>query len=89
MSAGATCNTCVAKIKEAQANGEIDLDWSLPLSYGMGIGLDIPILPFIDIELDLGYRSIAVGDSFSLLGFADIPGTRRIGTFQLRLGVIY
>ena len=23
MSAGATCNTCVAKIKEAQANGEI------------------------------------------------------------------
>ena len=43
----------------------------------------------LDLEIDLGYRDVAVGDSFALLGFSNVPGTRRMGTFQLRLGVMY
>ncbi|MEY3313637.1 MAG: hypothetical protein RLZZ578_1157, partial [Bacteroidota bacterium] len=32
---------------------------------------------------------VAVGDGYTVLGFTNVPGTRRLGTFQLRLGVMY
>lgn len=89
MSLGLECDDCTVRIKDAQANGDIDMDWSLPITYGFGVGVDIPIMNNLDLEIDLGYRDVAVGDSFSLLGFSNVPGTRRLGTFQLRLGVIY
>jgi hypothetical protein len=65
------------------------MNWSIPLTYGFGVGVDIPIMDDVDLEIDLGYRDVAVGDSYSLLGFSNIPSTRRLGTFQLRLGVMY
>jgi hypothetical protein len=89
MSLGFECDECSARIRDAQTNGEIDMNWSLPISYGFGVGIDIPVMKNMDIEIDLGYRDIAVGDSYSLLGFNNVPGTRRMGTFQLRLGVMY
>jgi hypothetical protein len=89
MSLGLECDECSQRIFDAQSNGEIDMNWSLPITYGFGVGVDIPIMNNLDIELDLGYRDIAVGDSYSMLGFTNVPGTRRMGTFQLRLGVMY
>ena len=89
MSLGLECDDCTVRIKDAQSNGEIDMDWSLPITYGFGVGVDIPIMKNLDLEIDLGYRDVAVGDSFALLGFSNVPGTRRMGTFQLRLGVMY
>jgi hypothetical protein len=65
------------------------MDWSFPLTYGFGVGVDIPIMSDLDLEIDLGYRDVAVGDAYPMLGFTNVPGTRRIGTFQLRFGVMY
>ena len=89
MSLGLECDDCTVRIKDAQANGDIDVNWSFPLTYGFGVGVDIPIMNNLDLEIDLGYRDVAVGDTYSLLGFSNVPGTRRMGTFQLRLGVMY
>lgn len=86
---GPECSECVARLMKAKANGDINVDWSLPISYGLGVGIDIPVSQKLDIEVDLGYRSVAVGDAYSLLGFTNVPDTRRIGSFQLRLGVTY
>jgi hypothetical protein len=86
---GPECNECVKRLNDARLNGDVDLDWSLPVSYGLGVGIDVPVSSKLDIELDLGYRSIAVGDSYRMLGFDNVPDTRRIGSFQLRLGVTY
>lgn len=89
MSLGLECDDCTIRIKDAQANGDINMDWSFPLTYGFGVGVDIPIMSDLDLEIDLGYRDVAVGDGYSVLGFTNVPGTRRLGTFQLRLGVMY
>jgi hypothetical protein len=74
---------------DAKARGDVNLDWSLPVSFGLGFGIDVPVSQKIDIEVDLGYRNVAVGDSYQVLGFSNIPDTRRISSFQLRIGVAY
>ncbi len=86
---GPRCNECVASLMNAKARGDLDLNWSLPVSFGFGLGVDIPITQSLDIELDLGYRNVAVGDAYQVLGFTNVPDTRRISSFQLRLGVAY
>ena len=84
-----TCNDCVAAIRDANLDGSLGLNWSLPITFGFGAGLDIPISSKMDLEIDLGYRNIAVGDAYRMLGYADVPDTRRISQFQLRIGVMY
>lgn len=84
-----TCNDCVAAIRDANLDGSLGLNWSLPLTFGLGAGLDIPITSKLDLEIDLGYRNIAVGDAYRMLGYANVPDTRRISQFQLRIGVMY
>jgi hypothetical protein len=61
---------------------------SIPLSYGFGVGLDVP-LPFcwFDLSFDLGYKSIAVGETFNSLFFNDVSDSRRINMIVFRLGV--
>ncbi len=89
MAINVDCNDCVAALREANADGSLGVDWTVPLTFGFGVGVDIPIGRSFDFEIDLGYRSIAVGDSYALIGFRDVPDTRRFGQFQLRLGVIF
>jgi hypothetical protein len=84
-----TCNDCVAALREANLDGSLGLNWSLPLTFGFGAGLDIPVSSKLDLEIDLGYRNIAVGDAYRILGYANVPDTRRISQFQLRIGVMY
>jgi hypothetical protein len=86
---GPSCNDCVRSLVDAKARGDVNLDWSLPVSFGLGFGIDVPVSQKIDIEVDLGYRNVAVGDSYQVLGFSNIPDTRRISSFQLRIGVAY
>lgn len=61
---------------------------SLPLSYGFGAGLDIP-LPFcmFDVSLDMGYKSVLIGETFNTLLFNNVSDSRRIHMFVLRLGI--
>ena len=61
----------------------------MPISFGLGVGINIPIAPFLDLEIDLGYRNIAVADGYNLLGFTNVPDVRRMDSFQLRFGVMY
>ncbi|HBB26398.1 MAG TPA: hypothetical protein DCZ59_09060 [Bacteroidetes bacterium] len=86
---GVQCSECTVKLQDAKANGSLDLDWSMPISFGLGVGINIPIAPFLDLEIDLGYRNIAVADGYNLLGFTNVPDVRRMDSFQLRFGVMY
>lgn len=86
---GAQCSDCVTTLQDARANGSLNVNWTLPASLGVGIGVDIPIASFLDLEIDLGYRNIAVGDGYRLLGFTNVPDVRRLESFQLRIGVMY
>jgi hypothetical protein len=65
------------------------LDLSIPLSYGFGFGLDIPVVPYMDLSIDLGYRSLAFGESRILGGFSNVPTQRRVNMLLLRFGVSF
>ncbi|MFM8771181.1 MAG: hypothetical protein ACKOE4_04060, partial [Candidatus Kapaibacterium sp.] len=86
---GVQCSDCVVSLQNAKANGSLNVSWALPISFGLGVGIDIPIAPFLDLEIDLGYRNIAIADGYNLLGFANVPDVRRLNSFQLRFGVMY
>ena len=59
-----TCTDCKSKVNLP------GLDLSLPLSYTIGTGIDFPILPFMDISMDIAFRSIGFGESQVLGGFS-------------------
>lgn len=86
---GVQCSECTVSLQNAKANGSLDVDWSMPVSFGLGVGINIPIAPFLDLEIDVGYRNIAVGDGLNLLGFTNVPDVRRLESFQIRFGVMY
>lgn len=78
-------NDCTNKLKVLNPN----VDLSIPISYGVGFGLDIPIVPFMDLSIDLGYRSYAFGESQIFAGFSNFPSQRRTNMFLLRFGVTF
>jgi hypothetical protein len=81
------CEDCKNKIDELSAQGLIpDIDASLPLSFGIGAGVDIPIAPLLDVSVDIGFRSIAFGESVAAAGWENIPTSRRINMLIFRLG---
>lgn len=61
---------------------------NFPISYGMGIGLDIP-LPFclFDLSFDFGYKSLAIGETYNTMFYEGATGSRRVDMFLFRLGV--
>lgn len=60
----------------------------LPISYGFGIGMDIPIPSCLfDISFDLGYKSVLVGETFNTFMFNNVSDARRINMLVFRLGV--
>lgn len=78
-------NDCSSKLKILNPN----VDLSIPISYGVGFGIDIPVVPFMDLSIDLGYRSYAFGESQILAGFSNFPSQRRTNMFLLRFGVTF
>jgi hypothetical protein len=67
-----------------------EADVSIPLSFGLGAGVDIPLSCYFDLSFDLGFRSIAFGeqDPFTLFGVL-MPQKRRVNMFVFRLGFSY
>lgn len=65
-----------------------NVDLSFPVSYGFGIGLDIPMPAcWFDLSFDIGFRSIAFGESINVLGYTNVPTNRRVNMFVARLGI--
>jgi hypothetical protein len=84
------CENCKKYIEGLSSLGLLPgIDFSLPLSYGIGFGFDLPVTPFLDLSFDAGLRSFAFGESAAVAGFENVPSMRRINMFIMRFGVTY
>ncbi len=82
------CKDCRKHIKDLEAQNVIpDLDFSMPLSFGIGFGFDIPVVPDVDLSFDVGFRSIGFGESVQAAGFGNVPSLRRINMMIFRFGL--
>ncbi len=90
LSAKSDCSECVRFLRDLEATGRLpEVDFSLPLTWGFGIGIEYPLTRWVDLALDLGWRSIAIGEETALLGFTNVPSTRRLNVFRFRAGVTF
>jgi hypothetical protein len=81
-----TCKDCETKIDVKPPGADI----SIPLSFGFGLGLDIPIPSCLfDLSADIGFKSMAIGESISAAGFSNVPSLRRLNMFVFRLGLTF
>ncbi len=84
------CSDCVRFIRQLEASGRLpEVDFSLPLSWGIGIGAEVALTRWMDFGVDLGWRSFAVGEETALLGFQNVPSTRRLSMLVLRAGLTF
>ena len=60
----------------------------IPINYGFGLGVDIPLSKNIDLSTDIGFRSIAYGGKYVSSGYL-IPNNRRVNAIIFRLGIVY
>ncbi len=78
---------------ECQNNIDVSLpyiDFDLPISWGLGLGLDIPVASFLDLSIDAGIRSLSFGESVDgVNGFDNVPTRRSLNMFLLRFGLTY
>lgn len=63
-----------------------DVDISMPLNIGFGIGFEYPITKKIDLSTDLGFRSISYADKVFNSGLIT-PTRKRVNSFIFRIGV--
>jgi len=83
------CGECGEMVRDLEASGQLgDVDLSMPVTFGLGIGVDIPIASFMDVSTDIGWRSIGLGENADLGGWR-VPSLRRINMFYLRAGVTF
>lgn len=83
------CGECGEMVRDLEASGQLgDVDLSMPVTFGLGIGVDIPVFSFMDISTDIGWRSIGLGENADLGGWR-VPSLRRVNTFFLRAGVTF
>ncbi|GAB5466001.1 MAG: hypothetical protein Kapaf2KO_14370 [Candidatus Kapaibacteriales bacterium] len=73
--------------QEAAADSP-DVDLSIPISWGIGGGIDIPVHKYFDLSFDLGYRYVSYGDEVRLYGYA-VPTRIGNGMFILRAGFTF
>jgi hypothetical protein len=83
------CNDCTRYVNNLQSNGQIDFNMGLPITYGFGAGLEIPMSRSMDVAFDIGYRSLAIGEERIAFGFSNLPSVRRIDMLRFRLGVTF
>lgn len=70
------------------ANLDCPCNFGFPLSLGIGIGLDIPIPSCLfNFTLDLGYRSLALGQSQIQADLTEKLFIRRLDTWNFRIGI--
>lgn len=90
LSSSEDCNECSQLITELEAEGSLpEVDFGFPLSLGIGVGVDIPVSSWLDASVDVGYRSISIGEEAPVAGFANVPSRRRVNGFFLRIGITY
>ncbi len=81
------CDNCKKYLKGLENNGQLPgVDFSVPLSFGIGAGIDIPIVEDLDLSFDLGFRSIAFGEAVAIAGFDNVPSNRRVNMMIMRFG---
>lgn len=84
------CSSCNQFVQSLSASGQLpSVDLGLPVSFGLGAGIEIPIVSFMDLAVDIGYRSLAIADEQNLIGFSNIPNRRRVDSFRLRFGLTF
>lgn len=84
------CSECVRFLRDLEASGRLpEVDFSLPISWGIGIGVEMTLTPWADLGIDLGWRSLAIGEETSLLGFQNVPSNRRLNMLMLRAGLTF
>jgi len=77
-----SCSDCNSQINSP------NLDVRIPLSYGLGVGVDITVAGPVDLSFDLGYRNVSFGESMFLFGFSNAPSRRRVDMLSLRMGLV-
>jgi hypothetical protein len=89
LSSTTECGECGEMINDLNASGELgNLDLSMPLSFGLGLGVDVPVASFMDVSTDIGWRSIGIGENAQLGGWV-VPSLRRLNTFFFRAGLTF
>lgn len=84
-----SCGECGDMIRDLQASGDLgDVDLRMPITFGFGFGIDIPLASFIDISADVGWRSLGIGENAELGGWT-VPSLRRINMLYMRAGVTF
>lgn len=80
-------SACKNKLK---ASGDLPgFDFSLPISYTIGIGVDIPLVSWLDLSADISYRSYAVGEMTQVYRYTNVPVKRTINMLVFRFGVTF
>lgn len=80
------CADCSTKVVSVYPEAKL----GLPISGGLGLGLDIPVTKFMDISFDIGFRSLAFGEELNDFGgYSNIPNLRRINMLILRGGFTF
>jgi hypothetical protein len=80
------CDECEANIDYEPAN----VDLSMPLSYAIGLGLEIPMPGcYFDLSFDLSYRNYSIGEKLETYEFLNHPSRRRLDIFMLRFGLTF
>lgn len=82
------CKKCGGETTYPDLEGQPNVDWSIPISWGLGFGLDIPVTSFMDMSVDFGFRSFAFGETTSALEFI-VPTGRRVNMFLMRFGFTF
>lgn len=84
-----SCGECGEVLRELEASGQLgDVNLAMPLSYGFGAGVDIPLFSFMDLSADIGWRSIGLGERRDIGGWV-LPSLRRVNMFYVRAGVTF
>lgn len=79
------CRDCKREIK---ANDDVSLSGDIALSYGLGIGVDIPVSCTFDLSVDMGFKSLSVGEKGNIpISGVIVPESRRVNMFLVRIGI--
>lgn len=65
-----------------------DADLSIPISFGLGTGVNLPLTSWLDLDINIAYRSLSYGDFQNYFGFRT-PTRRRLNGVFFGIGLNY
>lgn len=76
---------CDAPVVEMiKSTGKVDI--ALPVNFHLGLGLEIPISTYVDLTMDVSYRSLAFGERVYFRNYIT-PARKQIDSFVFRIGL--